>query len=97
MGKEWSITDLVPGVTNNGSSVYLLENNPLNVTPNYRVIGSINYETGAIDITSLTVTDFLDTDGIEFTSNPFNQDVYSTGNDVLEIDSLNYTVEIVSD
>lgn len=96
-GKEWSITDTVTGITNNGSTLYMLENNPLNVTPNYTTIGSINYTTGALDIASINVTSFLDTAGIEFIATPVNQDVYSRGNDVLEIDTLNYTVDIVSD
>lgn len=96
-GKEWSITDEVDGVTNNGSTLYLLENNPLNTSPNYQTIGNINYSTGALDIASLTVSSFLDTAGIEFTANPVSQDVYSTGNDIIEIDTLNYSVEIISD
>ena len=96
-GKEWSITDTVDGVENNGSTLYLLENNPLNTTPNYSTIGSINYSTGALDIASLTVTDFLDESGIKFTATSVSQDIYSVGNDILEIDTLDYTVEVVSD
>ncbi len=96
-GKEWSITDAVDGVTNNGSQLFLLENNPANINPNYSVIGSISYTTGALDIGSLTVTSFLGNHGIVFSANPVSQDVYATGSDVIELDTAAYTVEVVSD
>jgi hypothetical protein len=96
-GKEWFITDTVSGVTNGNTSLYLLENNPSNVTPNYSIIGTINYDTGSIDIAALNISSFLKTDGVVFTATPYNQDVYSKANDIIEVDFTKLSVGVTSD
>jgi len=95
--KEWYFTDTVQGITNPGSNLYLVENNPNNATPNYTVMGSINYETGLLNINALEITDFLGHNGVVFTVIPANQDVYSKANNILEIDVLNFTVDVTSE
>jgi hypothetical protein len=96
-GKEWSITDTITGVTNPGNSLYLLENNPSNITPNYSTIGTINYDNGLLDVAALNITSFLSSDGVTFTATPFNQDIYAKANDIIEVDFTKLNVDITSD
>lgn len=96
-GKEYYFTDSIPGRINNGSQLFLFENNPNNTVPSYSVIGSVNYLSGIININSISISSFLNFDGVVFTATPVNQDIYSKANNILEVDLLKYTVNVTSE
>jgi hypothetical protein len=63
---------------------------------NYFPTGSIDYTTGQIDITTLTVADFLGNAGIEFYSAIQADDIVGIKNDLIELDIANAQVTVVS-
>jgi hypothetical protein len=73
-------------VLNTTNVLYLSDvTNPSTVT--YSVAGEIDYTNGVVTMNSIIVTDLQDTPGIELTARPKNDDIFSTLNDVINIDS----------
>ena len=62
----------------------------------YTSIGSVNYATGEIDITTITIVDFLNNTGIIFETSAVEDNVYGIKNDVIELDVANAVVNVVS-
>jgi len=82
-------------VTNTNKVIYLKQITASNIQ-NYTEVGTIDYDTGVIEIKTLTVADFLDSSGIVFYASPLYEDLYATKNDLIEFDLDNLTVSVVS-
>ena len=63
---------------------------------NYFVAGTVNYITGQLDITTLTVSDFLGSAGIEFFTAIQADDIVGTKNDIIELDIASSEITVVS-
>lgn len=82
-------------VTNSTPNIYLKQITTNN-TESYNIIGSVDYETGNIDINSITVVDFLNSPGILVYAKPTNVDVIAKYNNVIELDIPNLSIAVVS-
>ena len=81
-------------VENTSNALYLEQ--VLAGTQSYSTIGTVNYDSGQIDITSIAIVDFLGTSGIVFETTTVEDNVYGIKNDVIELDIANATVNVVS-
>ena len=96
-GKLYSFTDYIAGVDNTAGNVFQVEKTASTSSINYSVVGSINYDTGYITIKSLTY-DTTPANGLKIFAAPVNQDIYSSRNNILEIDTgAGVSTTIVSD
>lgn len=82
-------------VTNSNKVIYLQLITSTN-TKSFTEVGTINYETGEINIRSLTYASFLDNSGIEFTTTTVEDDIDAIKNDLIEIDMQNIDVQVTS-
>jgi hypothetical protein len=82
-------------VTNSNKVLYLQLITSTN-TKSFTEVGTINYETGEINIQSLTYASFLDNSGIEFTTTTVEDDIDSIKNDLIELDMQNIEVQVIS-
>ena len=94
-GVSTYITDTV-----NNSSNGTLYNVFLNSTNNvirYTPIGSINYATGSVAISNLSINQFLSNNTSFFIyANPQNRDIYSANNDILKIDPQSINISVAN-
>jgi hypothetical protein len=80
-------TDTIDGVVNPGNILYRLEQATISsTTQNYYVAGTIDYDKGTIVIDS-EVYDQMADSTLKMFATPKNQDVYSTRNQILVIDT----------
>lgn len=84
-------------IKNNTNTMYLKDvTNPGYET--YVNAGTVNYDTGEINLVGITVSGYISGSALEFFATPVNQDVSVIGNDVIEIDQLagvNITVNTI--
>jgi hypothetical protein len=80
-------TDTIDGVVNPGNILYRLEQATISsTTQNYYAAGTIDYNKGTIVIDS-EVYDQMADSTLKMFATPKNQDVYSTRNQILLIDT----------
>jgi len=72
-------------ITNSSNVLYLKDVTNAGYT-SYSVAGTVNYDLGQVACNLITVNDFNGSDGVVFYASPANQDVKSSGNDVIEVD-----------
>ena len=75
--------------------VYMKQITTTNVQ-NYSEVGTIDYDMGIITIKTLTISNFLGTNGIEFLVSPLNEDIFAIKNDLIEFDIDNIKITVVS-
>lgn len=90
-GKNYVYTDYIPGVDNSAGKLFRLEKTINTTSINYSLAGSIDYTAGVINITS-SIYDYVPTGGLRIFSAPVNQDIYSSRNNILQIDTATGTV-----
>ena len=87
-------------ITTNGFTVY--NTNPViylkkittNNTLTYLNAGTIDYNTGIVNIINITVIDFLNNAGISLTATPVDDDIKGTFNNIVEIDIGSVSVNV---
>lgn len=82
-------------VTNSSNAVYLKDV----TTPGYEsyvVAGTVDYNTGSIDLNQIEVNSFVDSASIRFFATPQTQDIKATGNDLIQIDLENLDISVVA-
>ena len=84
-------------VVNNTSAIVYLKDVTVVGAETYTSAGSINYQTGAVNLNSIKVTDLLGNDGIELIVKPKNQDIVARDNDVLTIDVTNLNITVTQE
>ena len=95
--KLYSFTDYIAGVDNTAGNIFQVEKTASTSAINYSIVGSVNYDTGYITIKSLTY-DTTPANGLKIFAAPVNQDIYSSRNNILEIDTgAGVSTTIVSD
>jgi len=82
-------------IINTNKVIYLKQITAGN-TQNYTEVGTLDYDTGSVQIKSLTVSNFLSDVGIVFYASPKYEDLYATKNDLIEIDIDNLNISVVS-
>jgi hypothetical protein len=95
-GKTYVYTDYISGVNNNAGNLFRLEKTTATSIVNYSVAGLIDYASGIISINSY-VYDSVPTGGLRIFAAPVNQDIYSSRNNILQIDTgSGVSVSVVS-
>lgn len=84
-GKYYVFTDYISGISNPLGNIYRVEQTLNTDTLNYSVVGSVNYTSGFVSIKNMPY-DSTPVTGLKIFCIPSNQDIYSTRNDILEID-----------
>lgn len=91
-GKNYILTDYIPGVDTGSGILYQYEQNPNLSTPNYITKGVVDYNTGRVNVNEISYHDI--NGGIKIYAEPYNQDIYSYKNTIIEFDTisgLNFT------
>jgi len=70
----------------NTSNKLYLQNITVANQQSYAAIGTVNYENGQISIGNITINDFMGGAGVVFYASPVNENIFVTGNTILEID-----------
>jgi hypothetical protein len=95
-GQNYVFTDFIPGVNNSSGSLFKLQKTTTSTTLNYSAVGKIDYTNGLITI-GKTQFDYTPAGGLRIFASPVNQDIYSTRNNIIEIDTgSGLSVSIVS-
>jgi hypothetical protein len=108
-GKQYQYTDFNPlnntisvtqhstggrvNVTNSSKNVYLKDVS----TPGYETYsaaGIIDYQSGMISLNKITIDGFVNSSSIQFYATPYNQDIKTKNNDLIQIDLQNLTIEV---
>lgn len=96
-GRSYVFTDFISGVDNTIGNIFLVEQSLNTTTVNYSVVGSVNYNTGYISIKAIPY-DSTPSNGLKIFVAPQNQDIYSSRNNILEIDTgSGLSINIVSE
>jgi hypothetical protein len=82
-------------IINTNKVIYLKQITAGNIQ-NYTEVGTLDYDTGSVQIKTLTVSNFLSDVGIVFYASPKYEDLYAIKNDLIEIDIDNVNVSVVS-
>jgi len=85
LGKRYVLTDTLSSRSPNGA-LYKLEVNPLYSSDSYSTVGTINYSTGTIDVSTIEASSFVGDVGLRFFATPVADNVYAKKNEVLKID-----------
>jgi hypothetical protein len=95
--KSYIFTDYISGVTNTSGNIYRVEQTLNTSTVSYSVVGSVNYNTGYVSIRAMPY-DSTPANGLKIFASPVNQDIYSSRNNILEIDTgAGLSISIVSE
>jgi hypothetical protein len=88
-GNNYFLTDTL--VNNNPTGfIYLSQLSPNNSIINPKNVGTVNYVNGNINIPILNISSFVsNASGLLLTAFPQNKDIYSIGNDIIEINMVN--------
>jgi hypothetical protein len=87
-------------ITSNGFSVYnsspvlYLKKITTNNTLSYSDVGTIDYTNGILNITNLTVIDFLNNNGIVISASAVSDDISGSYNNIVEIDIGSVSVNV---
>lgn len=81
-------------VRNSSNVIYMKLNDPTKQT--YMPVGTIDYASGKIAISSITIADFLGSAGITMLAETVSNDIYAYKNDLIEIDIDNISISVVS-
>ena len=108
-GNTYQLTDLNPFVnsfyrevvnggyvTRNRTPVIYLKRITTDNTQSYSEVGAVDYSTGLITVRNVNVVDFYSEGGIRISARTTHDDVFSTLNDVVLIDSSRMTVDVES-
>ena len=80
-------------VVNNSSTVYLKDVTvPSAIT--YSASGTIDYISGSASMNSITISDFIGKDGVEFYVKPFSEVITAQQNDIMEIETQSISVTV---
>lgn len=95
--KSYIFTDYIAGVDNSAGNIYQVEQTLNTSAVNYTVAGSVNYDTGYISIKAISY-DSTPSNGLKIFASPVNQDIYSSRNNILQIDTgSGLAINIVSE
>jgi hypothetical protein len=76
---------------NKSKNVYLKN---ISKTETYSVAGQIDYATGKIALNKITVNGFVDSSSIQFFATPNNLDIITKGNDLIQVDLQNLSIQV---
>jgi len=76
---------------NKSKNVYLKN---VSKTETYSVAGQIDYATGKIALNKITVNGFVDSSSIQFFATPNNLDIITKGNDLIQVDLQNLSIQV---
>jgi hypothetical protein len=98
---QFIVNGVTSYITDSGGTsgqLFLVSLTPNNSISTKTSIGTINYNTGAVSIPNLVISNYNNNvTGFYFTANPTNKDIFAIGNDIIEIDSVQgLTVNILS-
>lgn len=85
-GRYFTYTDYIEGVDNSAGNIFKVEQILNSNAINYVAAGTVNYDNGYISIQSTTY-DTTPANGLKVFAAPVNQDIYSSRNNILEIDT----------
>jgi len=110
-GKQYQYTDFNPlnntisvtqhsvggrvNVTNSSKNVYL-KNVSTPGYETYSTAGIIDYQSGMISLNKITIDGFVSSSSIQFYATPYNQDIKTKNNDLIQIDLQNLTIEVTT-
>lgn len=81
-------------IKNTSNILYLKLSDPTKQT--FIPIGTINYDTGALSVSQLTVIDYLGGVGIEVSVKTVNDDIFASKNDLIEIDFSKVNINVTA-
>jgi hypothetical protein len=85
-GKTFIFTDYIEGIISGNGKLYQYEQNANLSIKNYFEIGTINYSTGLIYISSIEYFNIFG--GLKIYAMPVNKDIYCKNNTIIEIDTI---------
>jgi len=91
-GISYYITDTVSGVATDGT-LYLVNYTSPSI---YSKIGNVNYDTGVVSTSAITVNDYLNSPGVVFYATSKSKDIYGQNNTILQIDPTTISVQVVN-
>jgi hypothetical protein len=96
LGKTYILTDSISGIDVGTGKLYLFEQNTNATTPNYSLIGSVDYDNGIINVDHVIYHNI--NGGLNITATPVNQDIYCYKNTIIEIDTITgLTFKVISE
>jgi hypothetical protein len=96
LGKNYVFTDFINGVDSGNGIVYRYEQNASLITPNYSIVGNVDYKTGIININETKFSSVIGS--FKIFATPVNKDIYCKDNIIIEIDTISgISIETVSE